>query len=312
MVDIYDWNDLDAVRNDLTASYTLQNDLDSSTAGYAGIGDDFNRIGVAGFDGAPFSGTFDGQGRQISDFVLGDDGGANRGHGLFGGVGDGGVVENLSISGVVDLNGFSADTSAYIGGLAGAMGQSGTGTISNCASHIDVTSPTDAGGLVGNNDSGTVTDCYATGAIDADGGAGGLAYENSGTIQTSYAVGSVTGNFAGGLVDGNTGTITDSYWDTQSTGQSTSGGGTGLTTSEMRGDEASANMGGFDFVNTWDTVLAEDSDASADGYPILSAIDRQNQLEAQGIYVVPKDGIYVDGTEYDCLVDGTQYDVVQN
>jgi len=31
---IHDWYDLDAVRNNLTASYTLMNDLDSTTPGY--------------------------------------------------------------------------------------------------------------------------------------------------------------------------------------------------------------------------------------------------------------------------------------
>jgi len=57
VVKIFDWNDLDAVRNDLTGDYQLVNDLDSSTDGYAGIGDDFDRIGD---ENNRFTGTFDG------------------------------------------------------------------------------------------------------------------------------------------------------------------------------------------------------------------------------------------------------------
>ena len=50
-VEISDWNDLDNVRNDLTSDYILVNDLDSGTAGYAGIGDDWNPIGERAVDG---------------------------------------------------------------------------------------------------------------------------------------------------------------------------------------------------------------------------------------------------------------------
>jgi len=58
--------------------------------------------------------------------------------------------------------------------------------------------------------------------------------------------------------------VTDSYWDTQTTGQPTSDGGTGLTTSEMTGSAATNNMQGFDFTSTWKTVT------NPDDYPILA------------------------------------------
>jgi VCBS repeat-containing protein len=45
-------------------------------------------------------------------------------------------------------------------------------------------------------------------------------------------------------------------------------------------------MAGFDFSSNWDTVVSG-GDAAADGYPILSALDRQAQLEAQGTYNAP-------------------------
>ena len=256
-VEISDWNDLDAVRNDLTGDYILVNGLDSETAGYAGIGDDFEKFSASGFTEDPFSGTFDGDGFAIKDFVLGDYGG-ERGNALFGGVGGGGLVENLTISGVVNVVGFSAD-GKYTGGLAGTVGASGTGTIQNCVAHVNVTSDDEeAGGLVGRN-LGIVTDSYATGAVEGDEDVGGL----------------VGRSFEDEI---------DSYWDTETTGQSTSDGdGIGLTTSEMQGSEAETNMSGFDFTNTWDVVLESDNDTTADGYPILISPGRESQLDAQGI-----------------------------
>jgi len=45
----------------------------------------------------------------------------------------------------------------------------------------------------------------------------------------------VTGNnFTGGLVGYNTGAVSNSFWDTETSGQATSAGGTGKTTAEMK------------------------------------------------------------------------------
>ena len=334
-VEIADWNDLDNVRNDLTGDYVLVNDLDSETDGYAGIGDDWSPIAVPGFDGTPFSGSFDGDEFAIKDFVLGDprDEGGN---GLFGGVEGtdpslmnilvsgvysgvysedfaGGLVENLSISGVINLTGFNGDP-AFAGGLAGAVSDGSNGTIQNCVAHVDLTSDGDSvGGLVGEHN-GQILESYATGSVEGDDRVGGLVGRNFFTVKESYAMGSVEGearvgglvgenldtvedSYATGSVEGDDrvgglvgddsfglGTTVDSYWDTETTGQSTSAGGTGLTTSEMQGSEAETNMDGFDFSDVWNSVLESDSDTTADGYPILLALDRENQLEAQGIF----------------------------
>jgi hypothetical protein len=53
----------------------------------------------------------------------------------------------------------------------------------------------------------------------------------------SYATGAVTAgenSDVGGLVGYNGGTVTASYWDTQTSGQTTSAGGTGLTTAQLK------------------------------------------------------------------------------
>ena len=282
-VEIADWNDLDNVRNDLTDDYVLVNDLDSETDGYAGIGDDFEPIGPELFDDN-FLGSFDGQGNEIGDLVVSIN---QEGVGLFTGLGRGGdgteLIENLSVSGSVTNTG----EERYVGGVAGRVDN---GTIQNCASHVDVTAPDgeQVGGLVGSNGD-TVTESYATGSVEGDGSVGGLVGNLAGPLTESYATGSVEGDSnVGGLVGNEAfgGETSDSYWDTEATGQSTSDGGTGLTTSEMQGSEAETNMDGFDFANVWDSVLESDGDTTADGYPILIALDRENQLEAQGILVL--------------------------
>ena len=55
-------------------------------------------------------------------------------------------------------------------------------------------------------------------------------------MSISYSTGSVTGNSSvGGLVGSDyKGAVTDSFWDTETSGQSTSAGGTGKTTAEMQ------------------------------------------------------------------------------
>ena len=311
-VEIADWNDLDAVRDDLTGDYVLVNDLDSETDGYAGIGDDFEPIGfVSGNrEGDPFSGVLDGDGFQISDLVIEQNDSTEGGVAFITQVGSGGLVEDLSVDGTVNS---TIDEFLY-GGLAATVAfSSAPGTIQHCVSHVDVTAPDGdrVGALVGQNEGtvsesyatgsvegdlrvgglvganfDTVAETYATGSVEADELVGGLVGRNGETVTDSYSTGSVEGNVdVGGLVGDSFGDEIDSYWDTETSGQSTSDGdATGLTTSEMQGSEAETNMDGFDFADMWDAVLESDSDTTADGYPILLAVDRGDQLEAQGIF----------------------------
>ena len=107
------------------------------------------------------------------------------------------------------------------------------------------------GGLVGSNATGPIVASYATGAVTAtitgDGSnvlAGGLVGINfNGSITNTYAIGAVSGTVSdasivpavGGLLGSNaSGTITDSYWDTQTSGQTMSAGGTAKTTAELQ------------------------------------------------------------------------------
>jgi|GEM_PF-1771008 len=158
--------------------------------------------------------------------------------------------------------------------------------ISQCYADIDVSFSGKAGagkdkfgGLAGCSQKGTIIDSYARGAVtvnDADAvRVGGLAgcILLRGEIIRSFSTGEVTspGDNVGGLVGnvtatgggggGNVGVVTDSYWDTQTSGLTTSAGGTGKTTTEMKTQSTYTN---WDF----NTIWAIDSTQN-DGYPYL-------------------------------------------
>ena len=148
------------------------------------------------------------------------------------------TINNSYTTGSVTSNGFIA------GGLVGFNLSS---TISNSYTTVSVTSSdSSVGGLVGNNNVSSISNSYAMGNVTGTEEVGGLVgVNNSSTISNSYATGSVMGssNFSvGGLVGLNSlGTVTDSYWDTVTSGQVSSGGGTGgmgvgmgKTTSELQ------------------------------------------------------------------------------
>ncbi len=272
-------------KGDLDGYYTLTNDIDASdTANWNDSGTDtsvqegFLPIGTGS---SMFTGVFEGGGHKITGLTV------NRRStsymGLFGCVGIGGWVRNLGLE-----NGAVAGNS-YAGGLVG----SNSGTITNGYATGMVTGFDSVGGLVGKNDgtitngyaagtvadnaegsfvgglvgsnsnSGTITNGYATGMVTGFDSVGGLVGKNDGTITNGYAAGTVADNaavsYVGGLVGSNSGTITNGYWDIQSTGQTTSAGGSAKTTAEM---QQQATFSGWDFSTVWDIVEGQ-------SYPFL-------------------------------------------
>jgi len=136
------------------------------------------------------------------------------------------------------------------------------------------------GGLIGSTYAAIVTDCYSRSYITIDNSAGTVASlsniggligsaSNKTEITNCYATGSITTlgassiSHVGGLIGSKEGnvTVTDSYWDIETTGQTTSDGGTGKTTAEMK---QASTYSSYDFVNTWGI----DGDKN-DGYPFL-------------------------------------------
>jgi hypothetical protein len=136
---------------------------------------------------------------------------------------EGTVSDSYSIS-VVNGNDF-------VGGLVGKN----EGTVSNSYSASTVDGNDLVGNLVGVN-GGTVSNSYTTGTVDASDFVGGLVGRNEGAVSKCYSAGNTTGDEnVGGLVGQNLyGVVSNSFWDTQTSGQASSAGGTGKTTIEMQ------------------------------------------------------------------------------
>jgi len=242
-VQISNWHDLDAVRDDPDGTFILMNDLNSTTAGYTELANPTANEGKGwlpiGIWPNTFVGSFDGQKYQIKNLFI------NRPTeevvGLFAFVDEGGVIENIGmvnvdvtgqlwVGGLVGLNKGTVSNSYSTGSVSGGYqdvgGLVGTniGTVSNSYSSSNVTgSEHFVGGLVGTNQ-GTVTSSYSTGNVTGKENVGGLVGSNTGfypethpathmaTVSNSYSTGSVSGlKYVGGLVGENSDTVTSSY-----------------------------------------------------------------------------------------------------
>jgi len=165
----------------------------------------------------------------------------------------------------------SVTGSYYVGALVGGN----EGTVSNSHSTGSVTGNHYVGNLVGINGwDGTVSNSYSSGNVTGDEYVGGLVGVNFGTVSNSYSNGNVTGDeYVGGLVGVNWGgTVSNSFWDTKTSGQATSAGGTGKTTAEMQNiatflwaawDIYAVAPGATNFAYTWNIVHEQT-------YPFLS------------------------------------------
>jgi hypothetical protein len=136
-----------------------------------------------------------------------------------------------------------------VGGLVG----SSEGPISNCYATASVSGDEEVGGLVGFGDC-AISNCYCEAIVSGNDYIGGLVGWNHGTITNCYSTGgSISGNrYIGGLVgyNGYRGTVIDSFWDVEVSGQTTSNGGTGKTTAEMKRESTFVDAG-WDFVEIW-------------------------------------------------------------
>jgi hypothetical protein len=202
-VEIWDWNDLNTIRDNLGANHLLMNDIDSTTDGYEEFASDTANDGkgwqpIGNYE-APFTGTFDGQGYEISNIHLGR---PNEYHvGLFGYVAEGATINNVGI------------LAAYVtgGNSVGILAGTNQGTVRNSYSDGSVTGSEDVGGLVGGN-GGSVSDSYSNGNVSGVDLVGGLVGGSTDTVRDCHSGGSVSGESrVGGLVGGMNGIVSNSY-----------------------------------------------------------------------------------------------------
>jgi len=293
-LEIQDWYDLDAVRNNLGGSYILMNDLDSTTAGYEELASPTANGGKGwepiGTHDHPFNGALAGQEYEIHALYINlvDEWDV----GLLGNVDEGGYIKDI---GIVDA---TVIGSRSVGTLIG----DNYGTVSNSFAIGNVTGDSSVGGLVGANH-GTVSRSYTTGSVTGSSSLiGGLVGWNSGwnsqglvrdsysssnvtgyeyvgglvglndeegDVNNSHAIGSVTGNWTvGGLIGFNLAAVSDSYTTGNVTGENGVGGLVGANGWASVSDSYSAgnvigddNVGGLVGANAFGSL----SDSYATG-----------------------------------------------
>ena len=246
-VEIQNWYDLDAVRNNLVGSYVLMENLDDTTDGYDQlVGETADGKGwqPIGTEGNAFTGTFYGTGHTISDLFI--DRPDEDEVGLFGRVQEGlvrnvglvsvnvtgkkfvGALVGYSWRGTIDSDIRSPNSMTYSRGsvtgeenVGGLVGNNYDGTVNQCESSADVFHASSApdedrwrtGGVVGLN-SGTVLNCDYNGVVNGDRQVGGLVGLNEnlliirGHVEDCGGAYSVNGNFeVGGVAGRNMGNI---------------------------------------------------------------------------------------------------------
>ncbi len=228
--EIWDWDDLNGIRDDMHGNYILMANLDSASEGWDTLvnnGDGWLPIGNST---ARFTGTFDGNWFTIKDLHIYRPNEDNVG--LFGYVGEGGAIKNIGVEatiegrknvgalvgsiykGTVDSevtpsSPFFTNSSGSVTGLdsvGGLVGYNWGGTVSISWSSATVSSggPWRAGGLVGHNSFfGVIANCvYREGEVTGLYQVGGLVGLNAGEVRSCKATGNVTGDRMVGGVAG--------------------------------------------------------------------------------------------------------------
>lgn len=162
---------------------------------------------------------------------------------------------------------FSTGTVEGFGNVGGLVGANQQSQIVQCHSSGSVIGESVIGGLVGLNASNSlVSNCYANGSVTTTDYGGGLIGRclSSGNVINSYSVGLVSGTSSlGGMIGvSNTSTIANSFWDTETSGQSISGGGTGKTTAQMKDVATFTNLTTEGLTEPWDLVYNPNDDVA--------------------------------------------------
>ncbi len=173
------------------------------------------------------------------------------------------TATNCCISGSVTGAGM------VVGGLIGYQYGS---TDNACCSAGSVTGVDYVGGLIGSQIfSSTATNSYSIDAVTGVDYVGGfIGYQYSSAATDCYSSGSVTGTGSGvgGLIgtQEDLSTAADCFWDIQTSGQSSSAGGTGESTAEMK-TQTTFTDAGWDFTTVWSI-----SSGINNGYPYLAGV----------------------------------------
>lgn len=175
--------------------------------------------------------------------------------------------------------------------VGGLVGFNWLASVSQCYSTGVVNGGMNVGGLMGINYKGDLNDSYSTCAVIGSGFVGGLVGKNEDKIRNCYAIGSVTGiKNLGGLVGQNDtgGDVLFSFWDIETSGQTTSDGGMGKTSSEMQNIQTYWDAG-WDFADEIENGTSEVWQIpEIGGYPLLAILSGHTSPQLQG-FGTPED-----------------------
>ena len=269
----------------LTADITINSNVLGDNGALNGDGSDFIPWTPIG-DGSEYTGTFDGNGHEISGLYINSD---DRWYaGLFSRIGSGGTVgtvKNLTLADSYISGG------TYVGGICGAnnggwiedcsnsgdvgsgstvggiCGHSYSGTITSCSNSGDVRgSGSYVGGICGVNEWGSISNCSNSGDVGSGSTVGGICGWSNGSIENCSNSGDVSGSgtSVGGICGYNSfeGSITNCYWLS-----GTAGAGDGTVTAKTDAQFASGEvawlLNGESTNGPWRQNLGEDD------YPTL-------------------------------------------
>ena len=249
--------------------YELMNNIDLDTDGDGNIGTDsgdayynggngWQPIGSDSSASSRLRANFKGNGYTINNLFI------NRNaldQGLFGSTT--GRIETL---GVTNAN----VTGSSVAGILVAFNRGSA--IVACYTTGKIAGGGRVGGLVGSKNAGSIASSYSTAYVSGTSNVGGLlGYRYNGSVTDSYSTGRVvrssgSATTIGGLIGGErataSGTVTNSYWDTSTSGQTTSAGGSGVVGKTTRQLQTPTGYTGI-YAN-WNTDLDNaDSDNDA-------------------------------------------------
>jgi len=206
-----------------------------------------------------FTGTFDGNNKVISNLYINNN---TSGQGMFGFIGDEGVVKNLELenlniytnagtAGGIAANNFGLIKNCSVkgninsvgndvGGIAGNMSGADSAKVENCHSSVIINGNTGnyIGGVVGRLRSGKVINSYSVKNIsgrDYVGGVVGITENTGAFIENCYAEGNVSGNnIVGGLAGRiNYSTMKNCYAEGNVSGRESVGGVVGINSESI-------------------------------------------------------------------------------
>ncbi len=213
--------------------------------------------------------------------------------GLCGGKFEGSIKNSYSSGLIVTGTGCN-----QIGGLCGANED---GTIENCFANSSISGGKKtryAGGFVGGTMKGNIQNSYSNSSVKVGeesiclGGFCGAVID--GKISNCYSTGGVAATnpyrYLGGFSGGNkSGVVTSCFWDTQSSRVTSSSGGKGLATAELK-DKATWDSAGWDFADDTEKNKEGVWYLKAKSYPVLTWQLKKRDVKDDGTEASPGSG----------------------